>query len=258
MKKTLFTLIISCVCCTLFAKEQEVQIDNTQVRVSRLKLAPGECIESMHQDYPSVICPLQGGTPTRVEKLNFISVPLTAGKALFKEKDPDQVVYNLSNWDRKPIEAIIIELKPQQQEAGVEKTQPKASPISSMLLETANRYFALTEAVGNDQKVCLEQEIEALFHPDCKKIINGITVVEGREYLAEKFIVCKEATGTWTSSLLDIIVSQEDRAVVMNYLTTTEKLGPFISTAICRYDENLLMKELSIVFNSYLDPQTLQ
>lgn len=96
------------------ALEYEVQLDNDQVTVARIKVLPHEEI-GLHRDaLPQVVVAIKGGTITRLEadgKVNDVQFP--TGVAVFRTPDPEGQLHRSVNKSSDPVELIIIQLKDQ-------------------------------------------------------------------------------------------------------------------------------------------------
>lgn len=97
---------------SLQAFEYEVQLENEQVHVARVKIMPYEEL-GLHRDaYPQVVIALQGGTITRLEANGTkTDVNFPTGTAVFREVDPPKELHTSVNNSETPVELIIIQLK---------------------------------------------------------------------------------------------------------------------------------------------------
>jgi len=95
----------------LQALEYEVQFENDQVCVSRVKIMPKEEI-GLHRDvYPQVVIALQGGIITRLEADKRVPVEFPTAVAVFREVDPPNELHKSVNEGSDPVEIITIQLK---------------------------------------------------------------------------------------------------------------------------------------------------
>lgn len=93
------------------ALEYKVEIDNKNVRVSKIKMLPGEKIGSHRDEYPRVVVGLQGGVFTRIESDGSLTkVAFPTGEAVFLPADPIGQLHSGENG-KKELEIIVIELK---------------------------------------------------------------------------------------------------------------------------------------------------
>lgn len=92
--------------------EYEVQFENDQVCVSRVKIMPNEEI-GLHRDvYRQVVIALKGGTITRLEANGTTTdVVFPTGVSVFREIDPPNELHKSVNKGAEPVELIIMQLK---------------------------------------------------------------------------------------------------------------------------------------------------
>ena len=94
------------------ALEYEVQFENDQITVAKVKIESQEEI-GLHRDvYPQVVIALKGGTITRLEADGReTEVQFPTGVAVTREADPKDELHKSVNNSSEPIELIIIQLK---------------------------------------------------------------------------------------------------------------------------------------------------
>lgn len=96
----------------LHAIEYEVQLENNQVQVARVKIMPYEEIGLHRDEYPGVILALQGGVITRLEANGTkTDVSFPTGIAVFRDADPSNELHKSVNQSANPVELIIIQLR---------------------------------------------------------------------------------------------------------------------------------------------------
>lgn len=96
--------ILAAIACMLAfalpALEYEVQFENEQVNVARVKVMP------------QIVIALQGGTITRLEQNGTkTEVQFPTGKAVFREVDPPEQLHCSVNDSSEAVELIIVQLK---------------------------------------------------------------------------------------------------------------------------------------------------
>lgn len=96
----------------LQSMEREIQFENQQIKVAKVKVLPYEEI-GLHRDaLPRIIVPLQGGTITRLETDGTTNeVTYTTGTAVYREADPAEMLHRSVNKSSEPIELIVIQFK---------------------------------------------------------------------------------------------------------------------------------------------------
>lgn len=96
----------------LSALEYEVQLDNEQVCVARVKIMPQEEV-GLHRDaYPQVVVALQGGVITRLEANGTTTdVKFPTGVAVARGIDPPDELHKSVNNGSEAVELIVIQLK---------------------------------------------------------------------------------------------------------------------------------------------------
>lgn len=94
------------------ALEYEVQLENDQVSVARVKILPHEEI-GLHRDLlPQVVVALKGGTITRLEADGrTVDVNFPTGVPVYRKMDPPNEFHKSVNKSGEVIELIIIQLK---------------------------------------------------------------------------------------------------------------------------------------------------
>lgn len=103
------TLLLS---ATAHGLDYEVQFENDQVHVSRLRVMPHEEIGSHRDELPKVVVALKGGIITRLESNGTTTeVNFPTGIAVFREADPPNDFHKAVNKSSEPIELITIQLK---------------------------------------------------------------------------------------------------------------------------------------------------
>lgn len=98
--------------CGLQALEYEVQLENDQVCVARVKIMPNEEI-GLHRDaFRQVVIALKGGTITRNEANGTTTdVKFPTGVAVFRGIDPSDEPHTSVNKGSEPVELMIVQLK---------------------------------------------------------------------------------------------------------------------------------------------------
>lgn len=94
------------------AVECQLQFENDQVNVAKVKILPHEEI-GLHRDvYPQVVVALKGGTITRLEADGrTVDVEFPTGVAVFRPTDPENQLHRSVNNSDEPVELIIVQLK---------------------------------------------------------------------------------------------------------------------------------------------------
>ncbi len=111
MKYFLFGLL-SLLTVQLQALEFEVQLDNEQVTVVRVKVMPNEEIGLHRDEYPQVVYALQGGVITRLEADGSTTdVEFPTGQAVYREIDPPGEQHSAINNCSHPVEIISVRIK---------------------------------------------------------------------------------------------------------------------------------------------------
>lgn len=113
--KTIF-IAASLISFGAFAIESEVQFENDQVRVLKVKVLAHEEIAPHRDEYPQVIFSSKGGTITRIEADgSTVEVQFPKGEAVFREADPVGQLHKSVNNTCKPIEVVVVQLKSESQ-----------------------------------------------------------------------------------------------------------------------------------------------
>lgn len=96
----------------IHALEYELQIDNDQVRVAKVKVMPHEEI-GLHRDPGQrVVVALKGGVITRLEADGQVTdVKFPTGVAVFRNPDPENELHKSVNNSNESVELIIIDIK---------------------------------------------------------------------------------------------------------------------------------------------------
>lgn len=92
--------------------EYEIVFDNDKVRVSRVKIMPGEEIGLHRDEYPAVVIALQGGTITRLEANGTTTdVVFPSNVPVFRPIDPPDQLHRSVNKSSDMVELIVMQLK---------------------------------------------------------------------------------------------------------------------------------------------------
>ena len=108
--------ILFCAACflslTLFSLEYEVQFENADISMVRVKIMPKEEIGYHRDALPQIVVALQGGTITRLEANGTTTeVQFPTGVAIYREIDPPDELHLSVNYGSEPVELIIVQLK---------------------------------------------------------------------------------------------------------------------------------------------------
>lgn len=111
MQKTL--LGITCfLTFEMQALEYQIQFENDQVRVAKVKILGHEEIGFHRDAYPQVIVATLGGTITRLESDGrAIDVVFPTGASVFKAADPEGELHRSVNNTDDPVELVVVQLK---------------------------------------------------------------------------------------------------------------------------------------------------
>ncbi len=110
--KRLLTIFACFVTFKTQALEHKTLLENDQVSVAQVKIAPYEEIGLHRDEYPHVVIPMLGGTITRLEpdgRMTDVNFP--TGTAVYRGVDPEGVLHRSVNNSSAPIELLIIQLK---------------------------------------------------------------------------------------------------------------------------------------------------
>ncbi len=111
MKYALFAAF-SLMAFNVYALEYELQFENNQVRVARVKVMTEEVLDLHRDELPQVVIALHGGTITRLESNGTTTdVHFPTGVAVFREADPPGELHRSVNHSTEPVELITIQLK---------------------------------------------------------------------------------------------------------------------------------------------------
>jgi quercetin dioxygenase-like cupin family protein len=95
------------------ALEYNIQYENEQVRVSKIKLAATEKIGLHRDEYPRLIITLKGGTYTRIEEDGTSqNIVFSTGETIFLDADPIGHLHKGENGSQE-LEMIVVEFKEQ-------------------------------------------------------------------------------------------------------------------------------------------------
>jgi quercetin dioxygenase-like cupin family protein len=110
--KGFFLLAASLFFTVANAMECEVVVDNKQVSVLKITLAPHEEVDDHRDDLPRVITAIQGGVLTRIEQDGTVSeLVIPSGSSLFLEPDPVGTLHKTANRTASPLEFCVVLLK---------------------------------------------------------------------------------------------------------------------------------------------------
>lgn len=112
MKKPIYLFIASVLSVGLIAIESDIQFENDQVRVLKIKISPHEEIALQHNDYPSVTISFKGDALTQIDSSGAkTSIDFPKGEAIYRDPDPEGQLHTTINNTCKPLELIIVQLK---------------------------------------------------------------------------------------------------------------------------------------------------
>lgn len=118
----------------------------------------------------------------------------------------------------------------------------------------ANNYMSLLLRMGMDLTASYQHDVEALFAPECKKIVNGSVWYEGLENFIPQLLTTGERVGAWQIEPLDVIANADGTSVVVRFLVTTESAGIWNTMVILRCNNDFLITEINEIFNFYEGP----
>jgi hypothetical protein len=119
------------------------------------------------------------------------------------------------------------------------------------LVNVGESYIDLLNRIGANQNLSYEKDVLSLCAPGCRKIVNGALWYDGAEYFVSQLLSTGEKVGFWSIESLDIIPGNDGRTVVVRFLVPTEKAGVWNTLVILRCNDDLLITEISEIFNSY-------
>lgn len=92
--------------------EYEVQLENGQICVAKVKIMPKEEI-GLHRDaYPQIVIALRGGILTRLEADGTTTdVQFPTGVAVSRGIDPPEELHKTVNKGDEPVELMIVQFK---------------------------------------------------------------------------------------------------------------------------------------------------
>ncbi|HSX27022.1 MAG TPA: hypothetical protein VLE89_08485 [Chlamydiales bacterium] len=106
-------LVVAMVCVSgVWGVESEMQFENEQVRVFKVKIEAHEELGLHRDEFPQVVVALRGGTMTRIEgDGSMVDVEFPKGEAVFRDADPVGQLHRSVNGTCKPMELVIVQLK---------------------------------------------------------------------------------------------------------------------------------------------------
>ena len=111
MKKVLF-ILVGMFSLSLTAMEAEVQFNNDEMCIVKVKMLPHEEIGEHRDDYPQIVIGLKGGTITRIEHDGSeTDVEFPTGVAVIRQADPLGEMHCAVNRSSEEVEVLVIQLK---------------------------------------------------------------------------------------------------------------------------------------------------
>lgn len=119
------------------------------------------------------------------------------------------------------------------------------------LADIGRSYLDLLKRIGVERTKEYAQEVESLFAPSCKKIVNGEVWYESRDDFLPQLLSTGKAAGLWNIQNLAIIPGIDGKTVVIHFIAPTENIGIWNAITILRCNEQQKIIEIDEIFNSY-------
>lgn len=117
-----------------------------------------------------------------------------------------------------------------------------------MMRESVEKYVKFINEIGSTGKLD-DAVFETIYHPICKKTVNGVVLTNDRQQHKQNLINAIGALGKWVLTPLEIIPSEKDKSCTLYFESNTEKLGTLMGIAILKFDQNMVC-EIKEVYNT--------
>lgn len=128
-----------------------------------------------------------------------------------------------------------------------------AMEVSHPLVEATHRYVDFINRLNKGEDFAQHDVAATLLAPDCKKVFNGTIFTQSRQEFVDDLLTVYRTHGSWNIRPADILLSQDNNAVVMRLFVDMEKGGHFTEIVIVCFNAQGLIQELNIVFNKIED-----
>jgi len=117
----------------------------------------------------------------------------------------------------------------------------------------AQRYIDFLIRFGSteNQKTVQPNEMESIFAPICKKVMNGAVLTNSREEIYTQLQEATNYLNGWTINVYNenTLVNAENNVCVIHYDITTKSLGTMIVIKYLTMNQDGLIKEINEVYN---------
>jgi len=123
------------------------------------------------------------------------------------------------------------------------------TPGREDLISTANHYLKFLNDASFSDAAEIASQVSQLCVPNCKKVLNGKTIFQDRNYYTSQLVDIKKEIGAWKIQPLDVFTSMEDSIVIIRHLVITEKADDLVVLVVLRCNHDGLITEINEVFN---------
>ncbi len=120
----------------------------------------------------------------------------------------------------------------------------------SLKIETAAKaYLAFVSLIAKGEDFDQLEAAKAVLSPDCKKIFNGVLLTSSCEQFVQDLLLVQKTYGFWILKPAEILTCPDSNTAVVRLFVDLPSQGTFTEVLILRFDDNMLITELNIVFN---------
>lgn len=115
----------------------------------------------------------------------------------------------------------------------------------------AEEYTELLNRIGHNIVTVENSDILAICTPDLKKVVNGAVWFQGAENFLPQLRATSAGLGIWSLELKEILVSKDERTVVLRHIVHTVNGPLWTAMAILRCNQDLMIYEIDEIFTDY-------
>lgn len=126
-----------------------------------------------------------------------------------------------------------------------------------MLIQLTALTIAYIQFMSNlgdlsNHEICINQ-LPELFAENVIKVENGKVIAKGHAALLTQLENARNYAFPWHIEVLDLISDDENRASAVRFRWNSEKVGPHITTAILKFNEDGKVFEIDEVYNKFIE-----
>lgn len=122
------------------------------------------------------------------------------------------------------------------------------------LIALTMSYIGFMSDVGSTNDInFFQDQVPNIFVADVVKIENGKTILIGRDDLIVQLNNARKYGFPWSMQVLDIVCDEKKNTSAVRFSWDSKKVGPHITTAILKFNQDGKIMEINEVYNQFAD-----